>query len=624
LVASPEAVVQENKMTMSVHTQWMELQAALAAGAHPAVDAFGLTYDLLTQLNSDSPEHVDAALAALPAQCSRWPHAAAIRLAVNCVKTDPRRWTGNTESRLEVWRSGEGLLPAVGSHALTSLYLALLCGQLLTAGRVVEGLEVCNRGLRALQLGAHAGAEARLRTSLVAATALLGQQEEAIRLGVLAEDLLVARGMCNWPGRAVNFDTIAYATFEVEFERACECGHCDVVACERAIGLAHRAIEQLRAGGDKRFRPVVVSALHTSARLKLLLGDVHRASSDYRQIDEELQADASLRRFVPIVASGRALIEAALGRPAQAVLLLDDAREALLSQRIDWATLDWWKVRSELMVALGRWQEAHQAQHNYMSTWRAMSRLRAEALATVARRRLDTYNASALQFLSHDLRAPLGSIVALAKASAEGGSPDTMQRLTTLAERASHIAGRSIDYMRALLAEEADFQLLDLTTVLDDACEDTEALGADKFVTLRRDLRGPAWVMGDQDLLRRAFANLLSNAIRFAPDESAVSVTLAPASSESWTVSVADLGPGFDPAQLNLLHAQAHPSSSGHGLGLAFVARAMSKHDATLTVLPNANRGALVQMQFHAAPAPQRLWASPAAVLSSDDPIAIG
>jgi signal transduction histidine kinase len=613
--------VQENKMTMSVHTRWMELQAALADGAYPAVDAFGLTYDVLTQLHSDAPAQVDAALVVLMQQCGSWPHAAAIRLAVDCVKTDPRRWKGDTESRLVVWRSGEAVLPAVGSHALTSLYLALLCGQLLTAGRVVEGLEVCNRGLRALQLGAHAGAEARLRTSLVTATALLGQQEEAVRLGLLAEDLLVARGMCDWPGRAVNFDTIAYATFELEFERAGECGHCNVDACTQAVGFAHRAITQLRAGGDKRFRAVVVSALHTSARLNLLMGHVHRARSDYRQIDEELQADASLRRFVPVVASGRALIEAALGRPAQAVLLLDEAREALLSQRIDWATLDWWKVRTELMVALGRWQEAHEAQRNYMSTWRAMSRQRAEALATVARRRLDTYNASALQFLSHDLRAPLGSIEALARASAEGGSPETMQRLTTLAERASHIAGRSIDYMRALLAEEADFQLLDLTTVLDDACEDTEALGADKFVTLRRDLRGPAWVMGDQDLLRRAFANLLTNAIRFAPDDSAVSVTLTPASSRSWTVGIADLGPGFDPAQLNLLHAQTHPSSNGHGLGLAFVARAMSKHDATLEVTQNTCRGALVRMQFHAAPAPQGLTSSTALISAAAEPV---
>jgi signal transduction histidine kinase len=158
--------------------------------------------------------------------------------------------------------------------------------------------------------------------------------------------------------------------------------------------------------------------------------------------------------------------------------------------------------------------------------------------------------------------------------------------------------------------------------VLDDACEDTEALGADKFVTLRRDLRGPAWVMGDQDLLRRAFANLLTNAIRFAPDDSAVNVTLTPASSRSWTVGIADLGPGFDPAQLNLLHAQTHPSSSGHGLGLAFVARAMSKHDATLAVLPNANRGALVQMQFHAAPAPQRPCALPVSMVAPADPVA--
>jgi signal transduction histidine kinase len=609
-------------MATTVHAQWMTLESALQAGEHPAVDAFFLVFDLLIQMSLEDRALADNLIETLPAGAKSWPYARAISLGVECARVDDRRWDGQAEVRLSVWRAGLSEVSALESPALTSLYLALFSGHLIGEGLIVEGLEVCERGLRSLQLGPHAGAEARLRSYTASAMANLGQKREAIKLLLIAEDMLVARGMHSWRGRPINLGNLAYFIFELEDESVSEGGRCDVEKCNEAMAFARKAIDLLQAGPCERYRELTVSVLHSLARLNSLVGKVDEARRYYQQIDEKLKvADSSLRRILPTLASGRALIELALGKPERALLLLDEARDGLVGKRNDWPTLDWWKVRSELMVVLGRWREAHEAQLNYMSTWRAMSRQRAEVLAALARRRLDTYNASALQFLSHDLRAPLGSIAALAKASAEGGSPETMQRLTALAERASHIAGRSIDYMRALLAEEADFHLLDLTTVLDDACEDTEALGAEKFVRLRRDLHGPAWVMGDRDLLRRAFANLLTNAIRYAPAESAVSVVLTPASSDSWRVTIADEGPGFDPAQLNLLRAQTHPSSSGHGLGLALVARAMSKHDATPTILKNNPRGALVQMQFHAATAADESAASQTSGATATEPV---
>jgi signal transduction histidine kinase len=608
-------------MATTVHAQWMTLQSALQAGEHPAVDAFFLVFDLLIQMSLEDRALADDLIETFPARSKAWPHARAIRLGVERARVDDRRWAGEADARLSIWRAGLSEVSALQSPALTSLYLALLAGLLLGSGLLVESLEVCERGLRSLQRGPHPGAEARLRSYTACGLSNLGHKREAIKLLLLAEEMLAARGMHSWRGRPINLGNLAYFIFELEDERVSEGGRCDVDRCNEAMAFARKAIDLIQAWPCDRYRELKVSVLHSLARLNSLVGHVDEARHYYQLIDEELKvAHSSLQRIVPTLASGRALIELALGQPERALLLLDEVRDDLVGKRIDWATLDWWKVRSELLVVLGRWREAHEAQRNYMSTWRAISRQRAEALAALAQRRLDTYNASALQFLSHDLRAPLGSIAALARASAEGGSPETMQRLTTLAERASHIAGRSIDYMRALLAEEADFQLLDLTTVLDDACEDTEALGADKFVTLRRDLRGPAWVMGDHDLLRRAFANLLTNAIRFAPDESAVSVSLTAWSSESWAVTVADEGPGFDSAQLDSLHAQTHASPSGHGLGLAFVSRAMCKHNATLRFLQNKPHGPLVRVQLHAVVTPaEGAAARAAAVLPNAD-----
>src|SRR5690606_8387177 len=105
------------------------------------------------------------------------------------------------------------------------------------------------------------------------------------------------------------------------------------------------------------------------------------------------------------------------------------------------------------------------------------------------------------------------------------------------------------------------------------------------------ELRGSTLrVRGDRPMLRRALANLLSNAVRHAPEGGRVTVLLAP-EGEQVCVSVENSGPCIPPEHLPRVFDrfyQVDPSRSrrgeGSGLGLAIVRSIVSLHGGNVSV----------------------------------------
>ena len=79
---------------------------------------------------------------------------------------------------------------------------------------------------------------------------------------------------------------------------------------------------------------------------------------------------------------------------------------------------------------------------------------------------------------------------------------------------------------------------------------------------------------GDEELVRRLVANLLDNAVRHAPPDTTVDVTLEE-TADGYTVSVSDRGPGIAPEFQPYIFERfnrgdaARPADGGAGLGLA-------------------------------------------------------
>ena len=105
----------------------------------------------------------------------------------------------------------------------------------------------------------------------------------------------------------------------------------------------------------------------------------------------------------------------------------------------------------------------------------------------------------------------------------------------------------------------------------------------------------------DTVLIRRVIGNLLTNALKFAPGNSRVTVQLDNRAEPNYmTFSVSDQGPGIAPEEMPTLfdkYQQAqqyadHGSRTGRGLGLAFSKLAVEAHGGTIAVQSVLGSGA--------------------------------
>jgi two-component system sensor histidine kinase CpxA len=113
--------------------------------------------------------------------------------------------------------------------------------------------------------------------------------------------------------------------------------------------------------------------------------------------------------------------------------------------------------------------------------------------------------------------------------------------------------------------------------VLDDSSIEASAHGCE----LKYDASGPVTVEGDPELLRRAVENVVRNAIRYAPRQTLVQISLTPQNGRV-VLDVRDQGPGVpDEALPRIFDAfyrvetDRARSSGGIGLGLSIARRAI-------------------------------------------------
>jgi two-component system sensor histidine kinase CpxA len=115
--------------------------------------------------------------------------------------------------------------------------------------------------------------------------------------------------------------------------------------------------------------------------------------------------------------------------------------------------------------------------------------------------------------------------------------------------------------------------------------------------------REPVTVEGDPELLRRAVENVIRNAIRYAPPQSAVEVSLARNNGKA-VVDIRDHGPGVPDEALPRLfdafyrvESDRNRTSGGIGLGLSIARRAIELHKGSIRA-QNARPGLEVIMEL--------------------------
>ena len=189
--------------------------------------------------------------------------------------------------------------------------------------------------------------------------------------------------------------------------------------------------------------------------------------------------------------------------------------------------------------------------------------LRARALWAEAERlrqelaRLDALKDELAAVLVHDLRNPLAGLLANLKLlEFEALTPDMKESVDGATHAAERLKGLVDDLLeiRGLEAPQLTLQTApaDLAEVVRAAAAGCAATAAVQGLTVTVDAEALGPVMVDAALVRRATENLLTNALRHAPDGSTVTVRLRGGATEA-RIEVHDGGAGLSPADRDLL-----------------------------------------------------------------------
>jgi signal transduction histidine kinase len=217
-----------------------------------------------------------------------------------------------------------------------------------------------------------------------------------------------------------------------------------------------------------------------------------------------------------------------------------------------------------------------------------------------------------LQDVSHELRSPLARLTFEAELVRKTTDRDAAAtRLRHEIERLSELVGTLIDMARAEGEPgEVAMEMLCLKDLLLATAEDSEVEAQAAGCSI--DVYAPEQMnlQGNAELLRRAFENVLRNAIRYAPPQSSVEMRLE--RETSWArITVRDYGPGipekfreriFDP--FFRADASRDERTGGLGLGLAIARRAVRVHHGDITAA-NASPGALLTITLPLHPEAQ-------------------
>ncbi|WP_097993553.1 sensor histidine kinase [Streptomyces sp. f51] len=193
---------------------------------------------------------------------------------------------------------------------------------------------------------------------------------------------------------------------------------------------------------------------------------------------------------------------------------------------------------------------------------------------------------------AHDLRTPAASLRTLAETALRGDtdSTDVHRRTLRLAEGMGSLVDGLLTRARlmsgtAVLAVEP----LRLDQLVEAVVEDAPTDGHRVTVEARE-----AVVVADPDLVRRAVANLVGNALVHgrAPGAPAdVEVTVA-VDGASTAVTVEDTGPGLPPEVAGALFDRFRSGSRSTGLGLSIASWVAHAHGGSLTAGPGRRGGA--------------------------------
>lgn len=211
-----------------------------------------------------------------------------------------------------------------------------------------------------------------------------------------------------------------------------------------------------------------------------------------------------------------------------------------------------------------------------------------------------------LQDISHELRSPLTRLKLAIRLTRTAADPKTaLDRVDRETNRITSLVSEIIEMTRlegdplSRTAEPVNIGQVVKETV--DDCRIEAQLFRRCSIQVEGELSGE--VVGDGELLRRAFENVLRNAIRYSPEGANIDVSVDDHLKMA-NLTVRDYGPGVPEELLSQIfepffrvEEAREEDTGGVGLGLSIAKRAVRLHRGTI-VAENASPGLRVQISL--------------------------
>lgn len=212
-----------------------------------------------------------------------------------------------------------------------------------------------------------------------------------------------------------------------------------------------------------------------------------------------------------------------------------------------------------------------------------------------------------IDFLSHDVRSPLVSQLALLH-GLRNGRVEWHDRLIDdiegHAQRSLNLSEQFLQITRAEQITEGEFYEFDLLSAVENAIDSVNHLACEKKISIHLNTEQEAWLEGNAELMERAVINLLSNAIKYSNDDTRIDIVLK--QNEGWvSLQVTDQGFGISVEELPHIFDRFRRQRSsevsgekGAGLGLNFVKVVVEKHLGELAVDSQLGQGTTFTLIF--------------------------
>jgi signal transduction histidine kinase len=201
--------------------------------------------------------------------------------------------------------------------------------------------------------------------------------------------------------------------------------------------------------------------------------------------------------------------------------------------------------------------------------------------------------------VAHEMRNPLTPIrLAVAELARSGGAEhrETIDVLVTESGRLEQLAREFTEFGRL---PEGPAAPVDFTELLAELAR--TSLPVTMTAHLRLDPKTPV-LLGHYDPLRRAFSNLLRNAVEACEERGTLDISAEPDESGGVRIRVSDRGPGVPAAMAGrIFDPYFTGTAGGTGLGLALVKQTIEMHRGTIAVEETPGGGATFVIRIGAS-----------------------